>query len=212
MLLLSPPNPQLTQPPSQALTGLPITASLQIKYTTSSSFGAVLVTTPPITHNAFYYSSPFSQWVSDNAHALLSGDYKDDIHANGLVVVTQTYTTPKCSLTAWTDSKSEVFLGFDAGINGLGNLKPQGGWYEGNSASGWQKYEQEGGKDLVVFVGGLWYDCQKEGFGSLLHSDAKGHTAVAEGVGKQQPFVVTNGAGEKFEVKGSVRGGKLAKD
>jgi hypothetical protein len=91
-----------------------------------------------VTHNAFYYSSPFSQWVSDNAHALLSGDCKDDIHANGLVVVTQTYTTSKCSLTAWTDSKSEVFLGFDAGVKGVGEVKPQGGWSEGNCANGWQ--------------------------------------------------------------------------
>jgi hypothetical protein len=142
---------------------------------------------------------------------LLSGDYKDDIHANGLVVVTQTYTTSKCSLTALTDSKSEVFLGFDAGIKGVGEAKPQGDWSEGNSANGWQKYEQEGGKDLVVFVGGLWYDCQREGFGSLLHSDVKGHAAFAEVVGKQS-LVATNADGEKFELNGSMKGEKLAKD
>jgi hypothetical protein len=127
------------------------------------------------------------------------------------VVVTQTYTTPKCSLTAWTDSKSEVFLGFDAGIKGVGETKPQGGWSEGNSANGWEKYEQEGGRDLVVFVGGLWYDCRKGGFESLLQSDVKRHTAVSEAEWKQ-PLLVTNAKGEEFVLKGSVKGEKLAKD
>lgn len=89
------------------------------------------------------------------------------------------------------------FLGFDAGVKGVGDVKPQGGWSEGNSDNGWQKYEQEGGNDLVVFVGGLWYDCQKEGFGSLLHSDVDGHATFAEVVGKQ-PLAVTNAKGKSL--------------
>lgn len=92
-----------------------------------------------------------------------------------------------------------------------GEVKPQGSWSEGNSANGWQKYEQEGGKDLVMSVGGPWYDCQKEGFESLLDSDVKGHAAVA-GTEEKEPLVVTNAKGEKFVLKGSVRGEKLAKD
>jgi hypothetical protein len=63
----------------------------------------------------------------------------------------------------------------------------------------------------VVFVRGLWYDCQKEGFGSLLHSDVDGHTAFV-GMGGKQLLAVTNAKGEKFELKGSLRGGKLVKD
>jgi hypothetical protein len=99
-----------------------------------------------------------------------------------------------------------VFLGFDAGIRGVGDVKPQGGWYEGNSASGWEKYEEDSGKKLVVFVGGLWYDAQKEGLGGFLHTDSRTHNnAVA-------PFVVENEAGEKYQLKGSMKGQKLAKD
>lgn len=108
-------------------------------------------------------------------------------------------------MTAWTDSKSEVFLGFDAGIKGVGDAKPQGGWYEGNSASGWEKYEEEAGKKLVIFVGGLWHDAQKEGLGSLLHSDAKSHAAIA-------PVVVKNATGDTYQLKGTVKGEKLPKD
>jgi hypothetical protein len=190
---------------SPAITGLPVTLSLQIKYTTSSSFGAVLVTEPPVTHNAFYYTSPFTTWVQDNAHALLSGDYKEDIRKNGLVVVTQTYTTSKCSITAWTDTKSEAFLGFDVGIKGAGDVKAQGGWYEGNSAGGWEKYEEDGENKLVVFVGGLWYSCEKGAFESF-------GTEKVEMGRQQEPIGVMNASGEKFQLHGQRWGAPLAKD
>lgn len=136
---------------------------------------------------------------------MLSGDFKDDIHANGLVVVTQTYTTPKCSLTAWTDAKSEAFLGFDVGVKGVGDLKPQGDWIEGNSAEGWQKYEEDpnGPNQLVVFVGGLWYNAQKEGaFGVL----------PEKSIHPQVSTSVTNKAGEKYMLSGKRWGSPLAKD
>jgi hypothetical protein len=118
------------------------------------------------------------------------------------VVITQTYVTSKCSLTAWTDAKSEVFLGFDAVVKGVGDVKPRGGWYEGNSASGWERSEQEEGKKVVCFVGGLGYDAQKEGLGSLLHWD---QSVVA-------PVMVSNVAGETYQLKGTMKGEKLAKD
>ncbi len=130
--------------------------------------------------------------------------------------MTQTYNTSKCSLTAWTDSKSEVFLGFDAGMKGMGDLKPQGGWFEGNSASGWQKYEGEGDDTVVVFVGGLWYDCRKDGVGSLLHMDkSKPESSTGEGGhhgGDKHTIHVTTSHGERYTLQSNRWGQALAKD
>ena len=121
------------------------------------------------------------------------------------MVVTQIYTTSKCSLTAWTDSKAEAFLGFDVGVKGVGDVKPQGDWVEGNSAEGWQKYEEDpnGPNKLVVFVGGLWYEAQKAGAFELL----AGETAHP-----QNSVSVTNKAGEKYMLSGKRWGSPLAKD
>lgn len=194
---------QADAPQRPAATGLPLNASIQIKYTTSSSFGAVLVTAPPIVHTAFYYQSPFSQWISDNAPALLSGEHKDDIKKYGLVVVTQAYSTSKCALTAWTEGKGEAFLGFNAEAPGVGKADPNGGWYEGNSASGWVGYEGTGEDKMVVFVGGLWYDCRKEGFGSLFRARMPEGEKDKSGQGDK---TVTNKQGEKWRLSSQVVG------
>lgn len=123
-------------------------------------------------HSAFYYQSPFSHWVTDNAKALLSGEHKDDIRKYGLVVVTQTYSTSKCALTSWSEGKGSAYLGFNAEVAGVGKIDPNGGWYEGNSAGGWVGFEGIGDDKMVVFVGGLWYDCEKEGIGSFFRAEA----------------------------------------
>lgn len=194
-----------------AATGLPLSASIQIKYTTSSSFGAVLATTPPVTHSALYHQSPFSAWVADNASALLSGDYKEDIRTNGLVVVTQTYSTTKCALTAWTEGKEEAFLGFEASIPGVANIDPKGGWVTGNSAGGWSEYGSVDGsasttggvaEQVVVFIGGLWFDCDRQGLGAVFRS-----RHPTEDLGEAGEVLnVLNDKGERFELVPSVWG------
>ncbi|KAI9743314.1 MAG: hypothetical protein M1818_003160 [Claussenomyces sp. TS43310] len=194
-----------------AATGLPLSASVQIKYTSSSSFGAVLVTNPPVTHSAFYFQSIFSSWVSENAGALLSGEHKDDIHANGLVVVTQTYSTDKCALTAWTEGKGEAFLAFDAEVPGVGKADPNFSWHEGNSISGWMGYEGSSPDKMVVFLGGLWFDCRKEGFGTLFRSTMSDETQQDAG-SRADSIVVTNRHGETYHLDGKVLGAPLASE
>jgi len=239
---LKPPNKLMSAPPQEeiwgpmtsksvsghnldsdiapSITGLPLSASLKVKYTSSSSFGALLVTSPPITHSSYYYSSPFSSWVKDNMHALLNGEHKDDIHANGLVVVTQTYSTSKATITAWTDGKNEVFLGFDGALPGVGKTDDSGGWSKGNSASGWQEYDASGNDNVVVFVGGLWYDCKKEGIGSLFSFNRTAETGITDAAPAQEPvtegnektFAVTNHEGDKYHVEYKVVGKPLPYD
>ena len=114
-------------------------AKIQIKYTSSSDFGAVLVTASPIVHRAYHYQSPFSNWVKDNAEELFFGARRQEVKEHGLFVITQTFATTKCSITAWKTPQSEVFLGFDIGTMGAG-LESSGIWYEGRSSSGWNSY------------------------------------------------------------------------
>ena len=87
----------------------------------------------------------------------------------------------------------------------MGDLKPQGDWIEGNSAEGWQKYEEDpsGPNQLVVFVGGLWYEAEKEGAFGVLPEKA---------VHPQNSISITNNAGEKYMLQGKRWGMSLAKD
>ena len=138
-------------------TGLPVDASLRVEYGTSADTGAVLITSSPVTRNGYYYQSPFHQWVTSNARALLHGPLGPDIKENGLYVVTQTYAAEKVALTAWKNAKSKAYFGFGVGATGLGELSPNVQWYTGHSESGWNVHEAEAGELKVVFVGGLAY-------------------------------------------------------
>jgi hypothetical protein len=71
----------------------------------------------------------------------MSSARAEEIKKYGLFVVTDTYTTTKCSLTAWTDPAREVVLGFDVGVSGLGKVGPGVKWYEAENASGWNRHE-----------------------------------------------------------------------
>jgi hypothetical protein len=121
--------------------GLPTDATAAIKYHSGSNFGAVLVTTPPIKHDGYYYESPFKGWFQDNVKAIMSSPRADEIKKYGLFVVTGTYMTTKCSLVAWTEPSKDVFLGFYAGPSGLGEVGPHVKWYDTGSSSGWNKHE-----------------------------------------------------------------------
>ena len=142
---------------SGALTGLPVDAKLQVEYSTSSDFGAVLLSSSPIVCDAFYYKAPFKAWMRENATNLLRGPLAEDIKEYGLFIVTQTHATRKCALTAWRSSENAVHFGFGVGAMGLAEIDPNVAWYAGRSESGWDIYEAEGDELMVIFAGGLWF-------------------------------------------------------
>ncbi|KAL8822490.1 MAG: hypothetical protein Q9191_006776 [Dirinaria sp. TL-2023a] len=135
--------------------GLPVDANLAVEYQSAVSYGAVLISSSPVTREAFYYQAPFKKWVKENAAALLHGHLAEDIKQHGLFVVTQTFATKKCALTAWRHSERKVHFGFGAGISGLAELSPEVDWYAGSSETGWNFHEAEGSESKVVFAGGL---------------------------------------------------------
>jgi hypothetical protein len=138
-----------------AITGLPISLNTQLKYSTDRKFGAILVTAPPVRLDRFYYEYPFKAWFKENVNVLLSGSHAEEVKKYGLFVITQTYSTAQCSLTSWTDSSREVFLGFDVETASNLTLGPHMGWSLGNSAHSWNHYKALGESRLVVFASGF---------------------------------------------------------
>lgn len=126
-----------------------------MEYQTSNSYGAVLISSSPVVREAFYYQSPFKKWVQENASVLLHGRLAEDIRKHGLFVVTQTFATKKCALTAWHNPETKIHFGFGAGVSGLADLSPEIEWYSGSSESGWNIHEADDPEMKVVFVGGL---------------------------------------------------------
>lgn len=50
---------------------LPASVQAALKYTSSSDFGAILMTDSPIEKREYLYKSPFTDWVRDNSRQLL---------------------------------------------------------------------------------------------------------------------------------------------
>ena len=128
-----------------------------MEYGTSSNFGAVLITSSPVTHNGFHYQSPFQEWVKENAKALLHGPIAADVKEHGLFVVTQSYAAEKVALTAWRNSRNKAYFGFGVGAMDLAEISPHVQWYTGKSESGWNIHAAEPGELKVVFAAGLAY-------------------------------------------------------
>ena len=135
--------------------GLPVDANLAVEYQTADSYGAVLISSSPVTREALYYQAPFRKWVKENAIALLHGHLAEDIKQHGLFVVTQTFATQKCAVTAWRSPERKVHFGFGVGISGLAELSPEVEWYAGSSETGWNFHEADQSELKVVFAGGL---------------------------------------------------------
>ena len=68
---------------SGTLTGLPVDAKLHVGYSTSSDFGAVLLSSSPFVRDAFYYKAPFGAWMRENAINLLQGPLAEDDEDDG---------------------------------------------------------------------------------------------------------------------------------
>lgn len=87
--------------------------------------------------------SPFRDWVEENTKALMKSRIKQDLETHGLCVITQTYATRKCTLTAWNQKDLSVHLGFDIELKPGAKLGPEVQWFEGGSVEGWRTFSAE---------------------------------------------------------------------
>ncbi|KAK5947928.1 hypothetical protein OHC33_011033 [Knufia fluminis] len=139
-------------------TGIPVGASFQVEYTSTTDFGAVLACLAPIRREAYYFSDPFKSWAQANIAALASSPIRNDLEQHGFFIVTQTHATKKYTLTAWNERNRSACIGFSVDVQGDAKLNAGSRWFEGRSVNGWEAGEGQGTlEDLrVVFASGVF--------------------------------------------------------
>ncbi|KJA17345.1 hypothetical protein HYPSUDRAFT_46553 [Hypholoma sublateritium FD-334 SS-4] len=134
--------------------GIPVTASAVYSYHIDSDIGAILLTSAPVTHERYYHSTPFKNWMKDNAHIILDR-WRYEAKEFGMWIVTSTFSTRKCAINMWTTRKRGIKVGFSADVAGVGQIGPGVEWYRSHTDEGWGEYSSEGEHKSVVFFGGL---------------------------------------------------------
>ena len=125
-------------PNSAAASPFPAEANIFYEFSSSSSYGAILMTNPPIQRTAYLHEHFFRQWCRDNASILLAK--RPEIRDYSLWIVTATCATSACSLNASLSKEKSVRVGFKAGAVPAGEVAPSGGWYQGSADEGWVHY------------------------------------------------------------------------
>ena len=162
---------------ARATLQLPASVQAALKYTSSSDFGAILMTDSPIEKKGYLYKSPFHDWVRDNLRQLLQ-KRETEIKEHGLWIIRWTYSTSKASINAWAGTDKKVVVGFQVSTFGT-DFGPKGEWHKGHADSSWDDYVPKESTDkLVVFAGALRYRYSKH-----LWTDAQ----LKEGEKKKAP-------------------------
>jgi hypothetical protein len=130
--------------------GLPIDASIAIKYSTSANFGAILMCDSEVVVQSFDHRDVFRDWLKKNADRLMQK--WPELKQSGVYVATSTYEGSSIHINCWTDNSQEVSLGFKAGVTGIGSLGPSVGWVRGNSTSGWSHYVTVSSRSVQLFI------------------------------------------------------------
>jgi hypothetical protein len=126
---------------SDPFPGIPVTASAAYSYSTESTVGAILLTTPPITHERYYHESTFKNWVKKNASVIFQG--WPEVKKHDLWIITSTYATKKCAINMSYKGKRCFNVGFSAKVVGIGEAGPSGEWHRDQADEGWVEYTAE---------------------------------------------------------------------
>ena len=117
--------------------GIPVTVSAVYSYSTNSDLGAVLFTSPPVTHERYYHESPFINWVVNNAGVILQR--WPEVKKRGLWIITSTYATKKCAINMCYKGGRGFKVGFSAKAI-MGQAGPSGEWHRDQAGEGWGEY------------------------------------------------------------------------
>ena len=126
---------------SNPFPGIPVTASAAYSYSTGSTIGAILLTTPPITHERYYHGMTLKNWVKKNASAIFQG--WPEVKKHDLWIITSTYATKKCAINMSYNGKRCFNVGFSAKAIGVGEAGPSGEWHRDQADEGWGEYTAE---------------------------------------------------------------------
>ncbi|KID83168.1 hypothetical protein MGU_09531 [Metarhizium guizhouense ARSEF 977] len=141
--------------------GVPADIGALFGFKTDESFGAILMTTNPVTREAVYGERAYKNWCKTNAPVIISN--WPDVEDHGLVIVTSIHKTTRADLRTWQDKRQEIKVGFKASAVGLGELAPSSEWYKALGDDGWISSEAPSNtsEQKVVFFGGLFWRFNK---------------------------------------------------
>lgn len=132
-----------------AALGLPINVSGVFNYSTSGSFGAVLMCDSDVVSEGFDFRDPFLVWLKQNAKALFAK--YPDVKKHGICAVTWTYSSTDIHINTWEGADNSLTVGFKLGAAGVMNVGPETTWSRGHSTSGWSAWTDQ--KRVVFFTG-----------------------------------------------------------
>ncbi|KAI9717965.1 MAG: hypothetical protein M1828_007057 [Chrysothrix sp. TS-e1954] len=161
---------------------LAVGADAHIKYTNREKFGAVLMTHKPITLTAYNAERLFCAWIASNK-SLLYARHGPELRKYGCVVVTRTYTAPRCSINAWMDTNKAAVVSMKMKASMLGELGEELSWEDKLTDKGWCHYSNQGKGGVVVFVDGIdvsKLEWRKEGVLQAVFGGPAGRQAARE--------------------------------
>lgn len=112
----------------------------QFRFTTTSDFGAVLVATTPVLHDAYASADAIMDWVHENAQALLESTRGEEIAENGFFVATETWSCSHGAITTLTSPNNEAFVGLDMSVTRDSAISLHMNWCTGKSDDGWSHF------------------------------------------------------------------------
>ena len=130
-------------------------ADAHVKYTSSSKFGAVLITRHPVTLHAYHQERLFLQWLDSNRRMLYL-ENGSQLKKYGLWIITKTFSAPGCSITAWADDAKDALVSVKAKASMLGELGTTLSLEDTVMDKDWSHYDAASSDDsVVVFVDGI---------------------------------------------------------
>ena len=132
----------------------PAGAEGEVKYSSNSKFGAVLMTKKPITLTAYNNERLFKSWLEAN-RGILYDQHGTELKKYGMWLVTRTYTCSGCSINAWSDASKASIISTKAKAAMLGELGEDLKWNDRMSSRDWTHYNAATDEGLVVFMDGI---------------------------------------------------------
>ncbi|XHG07176.1 hypothetical protein AWENTII_010336 [Aspergillus wentii] len=126
---------------SVAIPGVPgLTAGVSLKFAKKSGYGAVLMA-DPVTYEAFPHKEPFHKWCKDNAPKLLADEtFGPELKRRNFFIITELYTTNRCSITQWDGREKEMCIGVSAEAWSMGKLTGGGFWGKSTNIGSWRGF------------------------------------------------------------------------
>jgi hypothetical protein len=123
--------------------GVPIAPGFTFNLASGETFGAVLVTEPPIEKVQINLpESYWKEWLQQN-QALISQHYKREMEKFGISFITTIYLTKRAYISFLNSHESSKEIGFHVEAGNIVKVDPHWKSSSTSTAAGWQTYESQ---------------------------------------------------------------------